>query len=41
MEKRVLVTGATGFAGRYLCPYLKRNGYQVFGTSNLGGEIEA
>lgn len=28
----VLVTGATGFVGRYLCSLLVKNGYQVRGT---------
>lgn len=30
---KVLVTGATGFVGRYLCPLLRSRGETVFGTS--------
>ena len=30
--KRVLVTGAEGFCGRYLCDYLTAQKYQVFGA---------
>jgi GDP-4-dehydro-6-deoxy-D-mannose reductase len=30
--KKVLVTGAEGFCGRYLCEYLAAEGYQVTGT---------
>lgn len=30
---RVLVTGANGFTGKALMPYLMRNGYEVFGFS--------
>ena len=32
--KRVLVTGATGFAGKYLCEALARDGFKVTGTSH-------
>ena len=30
--KRVLITGAAGFSGRYLLRHLKRRGFQVLGT---------
>jgi len=31
MKKRALITGATGFAGRYLSDYLNSKGYEVWG----------
>lgn len=31
--KKVLITGATGFVGKYLCDLLSKEGYEVFGTS--------
>lgn len=34
--KTVLVTGANGFAGRALCPYLVNQGYKVRGTVREG-----
>lgn len=39
---RVLVTGANGFVGHYLCDDLRRHGYQVTGAvrSKAGGEGE-
>ncbi len=33
MTRRVLVTGATGFAGQYIAPALARGGYEVHGTT--------
>ena len=33
MTRRVLVTGATGFAGQYIAPALARSGYEVHGTT--------
>lgn len=33
MLKNILVTGADGFIGRYLCAELSRNGYYVYGMS--------
>jgi len=33
--KRVLVTGASGFCGRYLCRALQASGHSVFGTYHL------
>ena len=32
MEKTVLITGVSGFAGHYLAPQLAKNGYHVVGT---------
>jgi len=32
MAKRILITGATGFTGRYLAPKLAEAGYEVHGT---------
>ena len=29
MMKKILVTGATGFVGKNLAPYLKKKGYKV------------
>lgn len=34
MTKRALITGLTGFTGRYLAEDLRSNGYQVFGTTH-------
>ena len=31
--KKVLITGIEGFTGKHLSPYLKKNGYDVYGTS--------
>lgn len=36
MLKRALITGATGFTGRYLAPKLAAAGYEVHGTSHGG-----
>lgn len=33
-QKRVLITGISGFAGRFLSPHLAEAGYAVFGTSH-------
>lgn len=33
MEKRIFVAGASGAIGRRLCPLLRADGWQVFGTS--------
>lgn len=33
---RVLVTGASGFTGRYVCRQLEVNGYEVFGLTSDG-----
>lgn len=33
MEKRIFVAGASGAVGRRLCPLLRADGWQVFGTS--------
>lgn len=37
----ILVVGATGYVGRYLCPYLKKKGYDVLalGRSKKGSEF--
>ncbi|HWW47926.1 MAG TPA: NAD-dependent epimerase/dehydratase family protein [Xanthobacteraceae bacterium] len=35
--KRVLVTGASGFVGRYLVPYLAAEGYTVVAADRSGG----
>ena len=35
---KVLITGATGFTGRYLAPKLAAAGYEVHGTTHGGGE---
>lgn len=32
MNKKVLVTGASGFIGHHLCRYLKSKGYKVYGV---------
>ncbi|MDB4975459.1 MAG: NAD-dependent epimerase/dehydratase [Myxococcaceae bacterium] len=32
-DTKVLVTGATGFVGKHVCPVLEREGYQVIGAS--------
>jgi GDP-4-dehydro-6-deoxy-D-mannose reductase len=39
MKKKVLVTGAGGFAGRYLCEYLRglKDGPEVIGTDVISG----
>lgn len=36
--KKVLVIGASGFVGPYLCQNLKDNGYDVFGTKTINQE---
>nr|WP_321269493.1 NAD-dependent epimerase/dehydratase family protein [uncultured Tolumonas sp.] len=43
VQLRVLVTGATGFVGRYLCDDLRRHDYQVTGAvrRKTGGEGES
>jgi nucleoside-diphosphate-sugar epimerase len=35
-SERVLVTGARGFTGRYLCEHLRRDGYDVTGLVDSG-----
>ncbi len=35
MQKRVLVTGVSGFAGRYLSPVMAAAGYEVVGTAHV------
>lgn len=40
MMGRVLVTGAAGFAGQYLCAHLAERGYRVFGTRQGRGSEE-
>ena len=44
-SERVLVTGARGFTGRYLCSRLRADGYQVVGlTESLpsrAGDVHA
>lgn len=37
MEKRVLITGVSGFAGSYLAPSLAEAGYTVLGTAHIAG----
>lgn len=39
-ERRVLVTGATGFIGRYLIKHLKREGDIVLGTSTSASDVD-
>lgn len=39
MTRRVLVTGATGFAGQHLCRHLAKSGYDVFGGINDDQEL--
>lgn len=34
MRKRILVTGSTGFTGRYVCKELNRSGFDVYGLSH-------
>ena len=34
--KRVLVTGSSGFTGRYVCNTLKNDGFEVYGLSRSG-----
>jgi nucleoside-diphosphate-sugar epimerase len=36
---RVLVTGSNGFTGKSIMPYLKSNGYEVFGFSKHGSGL--
>jgi len=36
-ERCALITGITGFTGRYLLPELQSAGYRVFGTAHHGG----
>jgi len=38
MSKRVLVTGVTGFAGKYLVPRLLETGYEVVGLVRQGND---
>jgi nucleoside-diphosphate-sugar epimerase len=40
MTKRVLVTGAKGFTGRYLVEELENSGYEVFGLEDSKGEVD-
>ena len=40
MERRVLVTGCSGFTGRYMIKNLQENGYEVFGLSSRTCETE-
>lgn len=36
--KRVLLSGASGFTGRYVAAELESNGYEVIGLTHVGGE---
>lgn len=36
---KVLVTGATGFIGRHLCPRLRSAGHEVIATSSASGDV--
>ncbi|WAC47058.1 GDP-mannose 4,6-dehydratase [Asticcacaulis sp. SL142] len=40
MEKRLLITGVSGFAGRYLAPLMVDSGYRVFGTVHSDAELK-
>lgn len=40
-SERVLVTGAHGFTGRYLCERLRRDGYDVIGLVDSGTSSDA
>lgn len=39
MDDAILVTGATGFIGRHLVPYLVAKGYRVLSYSRVNGDI--
>lgn len=41
MQKTVLITGVSGFAGRYLAPIMAAEGYRVFGTTKTPGSTVA
>ena len=38
LSKKVLITGAGGFTGKYLAEYLTQKGFDVFGISNIKNE---
>lgn len=40
MEKRIFVAGASGAIGRRLCPLLRADGWQVFGTTRSPEKAE-
>src|SRR6476660_6229873 len=40
MMPRVLITGASGFTGRYLAAYLRRLGCQIYGVSRRPAGVE-
>ncbi len=39
MSSKVLITGANGFTGRYLCKYLENLGYEIFGVDTNNCDI--